>query len=41
MTVPRAFSHVGISVTDLEKAVDFYSTVFGFYINYGADRDQT
>jgi lactoylglutathione lyase family protein len=32
MTYPRTFSHIGISVTDLEKAVDFYSKVFGFYV---------
>jgi lactoylglutathione lyase family protein len=35
MTTPRAFSHIGISVTDLERAVDFYSTVFGFYVIMG------
>ncbi len=26
---PRTFSHIGISVPDLEKAVDFYSHVMG------------
>jgi len=35
MTTPRAFSHIGISVTDLEKAVDFYSKTFGFYVIMG------
>jgi lactoylglutathione lyase family protein len=29
---PRAFSHIGISVPDLEKAVEFYSQVMGWYI---------
>ena len=28
---PRAFSHIGISVPDLEKAVEFYSEVLGWY----------
>ncbi len=28
---PRAFSHIGISVPDLEKAVQFYSEVLGWY----------
>jgi lactoylglutathione lyase family protein len=32
MTHPRAFSHVGITVPDLEKAVDFYTQVFGWYL---------
>jgi lactoylglutathione lyase family protein len=35
MTTPRAFSHIGISVTDLEQAVEFYSKVFGFYVIMG------
>lgn len=29
---PRAFSHIGISVPDLEKEVEFYSQVMGWYI---------
>lgn len=29
---PRAFSHIGISVPDLEKAVEFYSEVLGWYV---------
>jgi catechol 2,3-dioxygenase-like lactoylglutathione lyase family enzyme len=28
-TYPRTFSHIGISVPDLEKAVEFYSKVMG------------
>lgn len=29
---PRAFSHIGITVPDLDKAVEFYTEVMGFYI---------
>ena len=29
---PRAFSHIGITVPDLDKAVEFYETVLGFYV---------
>ncbi|PTN11141.1 VOC family protein [Nitrosomonas aestuarii] len=29
---PRTFSHIGISVSDVEKAVDFYSKVMGWYL---------
>lgn len=32
MSYPRAFSHVGITVPDLEKAVKFYSEVMGWYV---------
>jgi lactoylglutathione lyase family protein len=32
MTYPRCFSHIGISVTDLEQAVEFYSRALGFYV---------
>ena len=32
MSYPRAFSHIGLSVPDLDAAVKFYSEVFGFYI---------
>jgi hypothetical protein len=32
MTYPRTFSHIGLSVTDLDQAVDFYSKVFGWYV---------
>jgi catechol 2,3-dioxygenase-like lactoylglutathione lyase family enzyme len=26
---PRSMSHIGVSVTDLEKAVEFYTKVLG------------
>lgn len=29
---PRSFSHIGISVTNLEKAVEFYTNVMGWYL---------
>lgn len=29
---PRSFSHIGLSVPDLDAAVKFYSEVFGFYV---------
>ncbi|MGL4373256.1 MAG: lactoylglutathione lyase family protein [Turicibacter sp.] len=32
MTYPRAFSHIGLSVTDLNKAVKFYEQVMGWYV---------
>lgn len=32
MIYPRAFSHIGLSVTDLEKAVLFYKNVMGWYV---------
>jgi len=28
---PRSFSHIGLSVPDLDAAVKFYTDVFGFY----------
>jgi len=31
-TYPRAFSHIGISVPDLERAVEFYTEVMGWYL---------
>lgn len=31
-TYPRTLSHLGLSVPDLDKAVEFYNKVFGFYI---------
>ena len=31
-TYPRTFSHIGISVPDLEKAVKFYTDVLGWYL---------
>ena len=30
-TYPRTFSHIGISVPDVGKAVEFYSRVMGWY----------
>ena len=35
MRYPRAFSHIGISVSDLEKAVEFYRDVMGWYVIMG------
>ncbi len=32
MTYPRTFSHIGLSVTDLDQAVDFYTKVLGWYV---------
>jgi lactoylglutathione lyase family protein len=32
MTYPKTFSHFGLSVTDLDQAVEFYSNVFGWYV---------
>ncbi|WP_425403095.1 lactoylglutathione lyase family protein [Hwanghaeella sp.] len=32
MTTPRSFSHIGLSVPDLEAAVAFYADVMGFYV---------
>lgn len=32
---PVTFSHIGISVTDLDKAVDFYVKCFGVYVIMG------
>ncbi len=31
-TYPRAFSHIGLSVTDLDAAVKFYTEVMGWYL---------
>jgi lactoylglutathione lyase family protein len=31
-TYPRAFSHIGLSVPDLEEAVRFYTEVMGWYV---------
>jgi len=31
-TTPRTFSHIGLSVPDLDAAVAFYSGVMGFYV---------
>ncbi|MCE0504207.1 lactoylglutathione lyase family protein [Roseivivax sp. GX 12232] len=35
-TAPRAFSHIGLSVPDLDAAVKFYTEVLGFYTIMGA-----
>ncbi len=32
MTYPRNFSHIGITVTDLDRAVEFYTQVMGWYL---------
>ncbi|MCP9290152.1 lactoylglutathione lyase family protein [Gracilimonas sediminicola] len=29
---PRSFSHIGITVPDINKAVEFYKEVMGFYV---------
>lgn len=29
---PRSFSHIGLSVPDLDKAIEFYRDVLGFYV---------
>lgn len=31
-TYPRAFSHIGISVPDVAKAVEFCREVMGWYV---------
>lgn len=32
---PRAFSHIGMNVPDLDKAVSFYTGVMGWYLLMG------
>ena len=32
MPYPRAFSHIGLSVTDIQRGVDFYTQVVGAYV---------
>jgi lactoylglutathione lyase family protein len=29
---PKTFSHIGLSVADLDRAVDFYTSVLGWYL---------
>ncbi|MGB3211101.1 MAG: VOC family protein [Desulforhopalus sp.] len=41
MRYPRTFSHIGLSVTDLEKAVEFYTKVLGWYVIMPPDRDRS
>lgn len=35
MRYPRSFSHIGITVPDLERAVQFYTDVMGWYVIMG------
>lgn len=32
VTYPRSFSHIGLSVPDLDRAVEFYTSVMGWYV---------
>ncbi|KIC16889.1 MULTISPECIES: lactoylglutathione lyase family protein [unclassified Leisingera] len=32
LTAPRSFSHIGLSVPDLDAAMKFYAEVMGFYV---------
>lgn len=32
MQYPRAFSHIGLSVPNIKKAIEFYHNVLGWYI---------
>lgn len=32
MTYPRSFSHIGLSVPNISKAVEFYKEVMGWYV---------
>ncbi len=36
-TYPRAFSHIGITVPDLDKAITFYTEVLGCYLLMGPE----
>lgn len=36
-TYPKAFSHIGITVPDLQKAIDFYTEVMGWYLLMGPE----
>ncbi len=31
-TYPKTFSHIGITIPDLDKAVEFYTEVMGVYV---------
>lgn len=35
MSYPRTFSHIGISVPDIDRAVKFYTEVLGWYVIMG------
>ncbi len=37
---PRSFSHIGITVPDLDKAIDFYTNVMGWYLLMGPETVQ-
>lgn len=36
-TYPRAFSHIGITVPDINKAIAFYTEVMGWYLLMGPE----
>lgn len=36
-TYPRAFSHIGITIPDLDKAIEFYTDVMGWYLLMGPE----
>ncbi|BDD08393.1 glyoxalase family protein [Fulvitalea axinellae] len=36
-TYPRSFSHIGITVPDIEKAIEFYTEVMGWYLLMGPE----
>ncbi|GJM59620.1 MULTISPECIES: lactoylglutathione lyase family protein [Persicobacter] len=36
-TYPRAFSHIGITVPDLDQAIKFYTEVMGWYLLMGPE----
>jgi catechol 2,3-dioxygenase-like lactoylglutathione lyase family enzyme len=37
---PRSFSHIGITVPDLDRAIDFYTNVMGWYLLMGPETVQ-
>ncbi|WP_196890494.1 lactoylglutathione lyase family protein [Aureivirga marina] len=37
MNYPRAFSHIGITVPDLDKAISFYTKVMNWYLLMGPE----
>jgi catechol 2,3-dioxygenase-like lactoylglutathione lyase family enzyme len=38
---PRAVTHIGLTVTDLDQAIAFYEKVFGFRVVFGPTRFQS